>query len=658
MKKVLALLMMAMMTISMLLPTNALAEEEVTSNERVYCANGQHVPDLDDPHEPFFTECNGGFKEKFYICTICSMACDANGEEAIGYQGSGQHTLSGDITEPCKPCQSGFSIPTDYCVVCREILRVDGTRINNWQEYFVEATEKHTPGDFACEADYTECGGGSKVDIYWCSVCDTECDAEGNDIEWLDGNGQHTPSGTVNESAYNACTGGYIVPVDKCTVCNMVIHPDGTDVDFSTEYKQATELHTPGNVVVRPADFKPCSGGCKDDGYQCTVCNHYTNKDGKELWWYPATTKHTPGEHMTHAADPCYWGYLDWYKCSVCYGACGPDGGELTEEDIFAGTGKHDVASVTTWYPANNHGAYDQHAGFEEEWAFCPVCGDVTNKEGVYPEGYEVQHVLVEHEAVEATADKPGSMAYWYDEICGLAFYDEFGCRVVENMDDLVVGFTRVVIEEIAEVPAAISDKYASVAQVESTMEEKAIATLEAILKEQGEESAAENGAEEQKPVSVMMDIVLQVQNDEGKWEAVTPENFPKEGVTVTIAYPEGTNKDDFNFVITHMITSGDNAGNVEVMAYTLTDAGIVVTFKSLSPVMVTYQKKAPKTEIEVKPTEEEKPAEQTPSVPANTNTTNPPTGDQNQLAAWIVMLISSGLGILVMMTLRKKKEN
>lgn len=69
----------------------------------------------------------------------------------------------------------------------------------------------------------------------------------------------------------------------------------------------------------------------------------------------------------------------------------------------------------------------------------------------------------------------------------------------------------------------------------------------------------------------------------------MAPENFPAEGVEVHLPYPQGTNR-SCTFVITHMITSGERAGQIETLKGTRTKAGILVRFTSMSPVCITYQ--------------------------------------------------------------------
>lgn len=76
---------------------------------------------------------------------------------------------------------------------------------------------------------------------------------------------------------------------------------------------------------------------------------------------------------------------------------------------------------------------------------------------------------------------------------------------------------------------------------------------------------------------------------DDGTLTTVAPEHFPAEGVEVLLLYPQGTNH-ICTFVITHMITSGERAGQIETLKGTRAKDGILVLFTSTSPVCITYQ--------------------------------------------------------------------
>ncbi len=87
-----------------------------------------------------------------------------------------------------------------------------------------------------------------------------------------------------------------------------------------------------------------------------------------------------------------------------------------------------------------------------------------------------------------------------------------------------------------------------------------------------------------------VFDITLQYRDSEGNWHKVEPDKFPKEGVTTILPYPAGTGPTGFKFTVQHMISSGENAGEMEDISYTLTKDGLQCTFMSLSPVAIGYE--------------------------------------------------------------------
>lgn len=89
-------------------------------------------------------------------------------------------------------------------------------------------------------------------------------------------------------------------------------------------------------------------------------------------------------------------------------------------------------------------------------------------------------------------------------------------------------------------------------------------------------------------------EVKLYVSDDGGHtWTEATPDNFPEEGLTVTLPYPEGTNAADYDFLVTHMFTvamNGRTPGQVETPAVQETAEGIRFTVTSLSPVMLSWK--------------------------------------------------------------------
>ena len=91
-----------------------------------------------------------------------------------------------------------------------------------------------------------------------------------------------------------------------------------------------------------------------------------------------------------------------------------------------------------------------------------------------------------------------------------------------------------------------------------------------------------------------VVDIEVVVSFDGGKtWVKATQENFPTSGLDVLIPYPAGTNKDNFDFVISHLATmnvNGMKAGDIEYLAPVKTADGLKVHITSASPFAIGWK--------------------------------------------------------------------
>ena len=86
-------------------------------------------------------------------------------------------------------------------------------------------------------------------------------------------------------------------------------------------------------------------------------------------------------------------------------------------------------------------------------------------------------------------------------------------------------------------------------------------------------------------------DITLLFSTDGGAtWQVASKENFPAGGITVTLPYPEGTGRSGYDFIVTHMFTTGEKAGSTEKITPSRTADGLRFTLHSLSPVAVGYK--------------------------------------------------------------------
>ena len=208
----------------------------------------------------------------------------------------------------------------------------------------------------------------------------------------------------------------------------------------------------------------------------------------------------------------------------------------------------------------------------------------------------------------------------------------------------------KVETQQLTETPESLKDTpYNTVEKIEKAMEEVVLQKIK-----------EHNTGNEQKTITY--DAVLMITENGVTRPATKEEVEARGGITIVIPYPAGTNRTDFVFTVAHMLTvdmAGMRAGDIETPQIMLTDAGLKVTLKGLSPVMVGYSKKAAPTEPTVPETtvpETTVPETTVPetTVPAKPNT--PETGDEAPMMLWFLLGLVSACGVTVTALLRKKK--
>ena len=585
-----------------------------------------------------YIPCNGGCKSPFYICTVCGQPTDANGDGSVLIAGTGIHNPGSTLYPADWNDQTG-GYGYDYykCIDCGW-----GCDAKGHPEVFVGPENGcsggykcHVPGTQLHDPDYTPCGGGFKVSYYLCTACNRAVDAYGTLVPWFAPT--HTSGTEVFPADYTPCNGGFKAPHYECTICHQPIDADGNPAEWS----EPTGSHTPGTEEY-PADYTPCNGGFQVSHYECAFCHCPVDANGIEVQYIDATGSHVLGEK--HAADytACQGGFkTEWYECEICGNPIDANGDPMEWSEPTAshkpGSEKHDA----NYRPCDG--------GFKDEFYECTFCGCPVDAYGneLNPVEGNGKHNIEKVPGKDPTYEEDGYTAFWECKDCGMAFKDAEGLIVIENIEEILLPkleqpekptkkpdeSQRVEISSgLQEVPEGVTNQYPSVDSVY-----KALVNAAAV-------SDANLDAENIK--SVLLDVELQVQNPDGTWTAVTPEKFPAEGVEVLLPYPEGTNKDGFTFVITHMITSGSRAGKIEVLPCTLEQDGIRVRFTSMSPVVIAYQAK--KADNTTEPSETKAPTENL------TEVTPPQTGDAGNIVLWFAVLLFIGIGLMCL-TLKKK---
>ena len=484
----------------------------------------------------------------------------------------------------------------------------------------------HTAGSTLHDPTYADCTGGFKSAWYECTVCGQPCDAAGNNAQSFPPVAAHTLGGE-NAPTYFDCSGGFKTAWYECSVCGRSVDANGNEAVLYP----AVTAHTPGNENT--PDYTDCTGGFKSTWYECTVCGQPCDTAGNDAAWYPAVTAHTLGSENAPNYVDCSGGFKStWYECTVCGQPCDADG--------------NDVA----WCPAvtahalgskNDPDYLDCSGGFKTAWYECSVCGCAVDANGNNVPWYPAasQHDLVKIPYTPPTYTSDGYQTYWQCSICDQCFFDEDGTHLIadeRDMASLIV--PRLTDPGNSSLQTSISTGLTSVPETVAQQ----YPTVDAIYQALVQAAQGSNASLKQNDGSVLLDVTLQVRGDDGTLTTVAPENFPAEGVEVLLPYPQGTDR-SCTFVITHMITSGEHAGQIETLKGIKTKDGILVRFTSMSPVCITYQ------------THTSTGADRTAADTA-VGVSSPKTADSSRVALWSAACVCSA-ALLLSMTVKKKKH-
>lgn len=607
--KKLAALVLAVVLLAGLLPVGASAQTQTI------CPSGKHHPG-EDLYPANWNSQTGGYGYDYYRCTECGAACHANG-------------ISAQFVDPTNGCSGGYKCHVPnlddpyvtncnsntnfyYCQACKKVVDADGTIAD------VSKLGGHTPGDSEKPADHKPCVGGYQSSYYICTKCQSPCKADGSGAPYTRGTGIHTPGTTLYPADWNSTNGGYKVDYYKCEDCGQACDIDGIpetfvgpdacaagyhtpkmdekhDADytvcnggFESEWYECTRCYEPcdanGNILPRKAgtgthnfgelheaDYTPCNGGYQSDWYECTQCHQFYDAEGKIVEWVEGTGKHTPGtEEFPADYTPCFGGIrAPHFECRDCHCPLDAEGNVI---DPVKGTGKHTLGEQheSNYTPCGG--------GFQGEWYECKVCGqpcDANGDEAMWADP-EAPHKMIEQPEQAPTYESEGHLAYWECQECRRIFRDAQGTDEIGDWEEIVLRLTmETAIEDLKTVPETVKEQYQEVKDIHNALLKKALSGNSALKKENTN--------------SVLLDVSLRIKNADDELIPVDPNDFPEEGVEVLLPYPEGANRID-TFVITHMITFGERAGEIEVLRYQAEADGLWVRFTSMSPVCIAYQ--------------------------------------------------------------------
>lgn len=158
---------------------------------------------------------------------------------------------------------------------------------------------------------------------------------------------------------------------------------------------------------------------------------------------------------------------------------------------------------------------------------------------------------------------------------------------------------------------------------------------------------------------SVVWEVTIKVSADGGNtWVDADADNIPKEGVDVILPYPQGTNKEDYDFTVSHLITQSWNSqvpGTIEYPEVAKTEEGLKLHVMSASPFAVAWKSIAVET-----PDDSDDDDDDSDETGENVTTTAVKTGDNMNVAAviWSIVLVAAAAGAGVLVYRRRRNSN
>ena len=475
--------------------------------------------------------------------------------------------------------------------------------------------------------------------------------------------------------------------------------------------------HTNADPVIENKIEATCeTEGSYDEVVYCTVCEEVISRTKKEIKPLGHNINVDPViENKIEATCETEGSYDEVIYCSVC------------KKEISKVKKKIEALGHINADPVieNKIEAECEKAGSYDEVIYCSVCGKEISR--VKNEIEALEHNWIETEKTEATCTRDGEIVYtctncnktridiikafghtysapifkWNSDDTATAKFICTICGEEHSVNaDMTIQAANGVTTYTASVKGEDGKTYTSTKRIialepspdldsdmrivvadteemeipESLQEIEDLNTPEKITKKMEDEIneflreqlVIEEG--ESADDFAFYDIKLEISKDNGEWETATEENFPEEGITITLPYPEGTNKDDYDFVVAHMLTIEKGKfgpGDIELPIVTKTDEGIQFTVTSLSPIAVSWTKlvkEEPTTPEPENPSEPENPTSEpeSPTNPAEKPEDNsglPNTADNSRIFLWLLICGVFGGGFMAQMFTRKTKR-
>lgn len=160
---------------------------------------------------------------------------------------------------------------------------------------------------------------------------------------------------------------------------------------------------------------------------------------------------------------------------------------------------------------------------------------------------------------------------------------------------------------------------------------------------------------------TVVYDVHYNISTDGKHWSQLTAQQFPKDGMTITLPYPEGVDPASNEFTAMHMFTqnmNGFDVGDVEVLKTVKTTNGLQITVNGFSPIAITWEKTSAAPDGGSNTTPPPSSGNETNTTPnGGGNVTTAPgtspivqTGDNTALVIYAVIMTVSAAGVMYLL--------
>jgi DNA-directed RNA polymerase subunit RPC12/RpoP len=114
-----------------------------------YQGTGNHQPDLDNPQEPDYTVCSGGYKDTYYRCAVCKHPVTADGDDAQLFLGDDNHTIVAVAEKSPTAADAGMKAHYE-CSVCGQFFAdAEGKEYADATDFLIPTLDAFIPGDIS-----------------------------------------------------------------------------------------------------------------------------------------------------------------------------------------------------------------------------------------------------------------------------------------------------------------------------------------------------------------------------------------------------------------------------------------------------------------------------------------------------------------------------